>query len=124
MAGIAVELNMMLWMYGGLVNMVLGAIYFLGFMFAHQQYHSVEEDSSSSAAAVSDAESAMSWLEMRSYMQMAWTTHTFVALYRHHKDWMEAQWNALPEEAKEKYKEDYEMEGEEKEEMFSKLFRF
>lgn len=93
-------------------------------MFAHQQYHSVEESDTATTAEQNDAESAMGWLEKRSYMQTAWATHTYVALYRHHKDWMEAQWNALPEETKGKYKEDHDMDEEHmKEEMFS-LFRF
>ena len=45
MAGIAVEVNMMAWYYGGMISMVVGSIYFFGVLFAHQQYHTVEESS-------------------------------------------------------------------------------
>ena len=120
MAGIAVEVNMMAWHYGGMLDMVLGSIYFFGLLFAYQQYHDKEENGN--ATEMADAELALSMLEMRSYMMTAWSTHTYVMLYRHYKDWMEAQWNALPEETKGKYHEDYEddMKGEE---MIS-FFRF
>lgn len=69
MAGIAVELNMMAWYYGGMITMVVGAIYFFGVLFAHQQYHSVEE--SGNANEMADATAALGWLESRTYMRTA-----------------------------------------------------
>ena len=57
-------------------------------------------------------------------MQIAFSSYSMMTLYEYSKGWMEAQWNALPEETKEKYMEGYESKEEmHEEEMFS-LFRF
>ena len=63
MAGIAVEINMMAWHYGSMFLMATGAIYFFGYMFAHQKYHEVEEDTSASLAEQIDAMLAVNTLE-------------------------------------------------------------
>jgi len=123
MLGIAADINMMAWHVAGMVHMVLGTVYFIGFIVAHQMYHEIEEDSSNSAAVTEDAEEAMQWLESRSYAQTAWSTHSMLVLYMHHKQWMKAQWEALPEEKKGEYKEDHDMEDHD-DDMFSRLFRF
>lgn len=123
MLGIAVEINLMMWQVAGMLDMVLSTVYFFGFIFAHNAYHAVEEDASASASAKSDAADAIAWLETRSYANMLWGTHSMLVLYMHHKQWMKAQWEALPEEKKGEYKEDHDMDDHD-DDMFSRLFRF
>ena len=48
MLGIAAEINLMVWMYGGVVNMVVSFISGLVAMYAYDAYWSVSEDSTSS----------------------------------------------------------------------------
>ena len=48
MLGIAAEINLMVWMYGGIVNMVVSFISGLVAMYAYDAYWSVSEDSTSS----------------------------------------------------------------------------
>ena len=48
MLGIAAEINLMVWMYGGIVNMVVSFISGLVAMYAYDAYWSVAEDSTSS----------------------------------------------------------------------------
>lgn len=121
MLGIAVEVNMMAWSVVGMLDMVMSTLYFFGFIGAHQMYHEIEEDATSTAAEIADATAAIAMLEQRSYAQMAWGTHSMLVLYMHHKQWMKAQWEALPEEKKGEYKEDHDDHDDD---MFSRLFRF
>ena len=48
MLGIAAEINVMVWMYGGIVSMVVSFIAGIVGMYAYDQYWQVAEDSSSS----------------------------------------------------------------------------
>ena len=48
MLGIAAEINLMVWMYGGVVNMVVSFISGLVAMYAYDAYWQVSEDSTSS----------------------------------------------------------------------------
>ena len=121
MLGIAVEVNMMAWHVVGMLDMVLSTLYFFGFIGAHQMYHEIEESTTATAAEIADAEAAIELLESRSYAQTIWGTHSMLALYMHHKQWMKAQWEALPEEKKGEYKEDHDDHDDD---MFSRLFRF
>lgn len=123
MLGIAGEVNLMAWSLASMIHMVVGTVYFLGFLFAHNQYHTIHEDTTASDEAQADALEAAEWLEARSYAQTIWGTHSMLVLYMHYEQWMHAQWYALPEEAKGEYKEGH-GDGDHEGEMFSKLFRF
>ena len=101
MLGIAAEINVMVWMYGGLVNSVVGLISGLVAMYAYDAYWTVSEDSTS--AQQSNAATALAGLEQDMLYGMAHETAAGVALYMHADAWMMAQFMALPEETQKKW---------------------
>ena len=108
-AGMA-EINMMAWMYLGMADMVVMMIMGLAYIYAYNMYWTVKEDSSSSSAEILDATNAMAWMKRCKIAQMAFGGHYMLALYKHHKAWMVAQWMALPEETQDAWKEKHEMD--------------
>ena len=123
MLGIAAEINLMVWMYGGMVDMVVSLIWGLVAMYAVDAYWSDSEETTSSTAATSAT--ALGMLEDDMTNMVALETGAAVGLYIHHKGWMMGQWNALSDEAKEMIWEDAEeKEDDEMDMMVSHLFRF
>ena len=123
MLGIAAEINLMVWMYGGMVDMVVSLIWGLVYMYAVDAYWTDSEDTASSTAATSG--NALGALEGDMVNMVALETGAAVGLYIHHKGWMMGQWNALSDEAKEMIWEEHEeKEDDEMDMMFSHLFRF
>ena len=112
-AGMA-ELNMMVWMYVNMANMVVMMLMGLGWIYTYNMYWDIaeNEDSSNSAAAVLDAAAALSLLQTEKLVDMAFGAHYMLALYKHHKAWMMAQWMALPEETQGEWMEKHEMDKE------------
>ena len=108
-AGMA-ELNMMVWMYVNLANMVVMMLMGLGWMYSYNMYWDIAEDSSSSNAEATDAALALTLLEKEKLVDMAFGAHYMLALYKHHKTWMLAQWMALPEETQDAWKEKHDMD--------------
>ena len=122
MLGIAAEINLMVWMYGGMVDMVVSLIWGLAYMYAVEAYWS-DSDSTSATAATSG--NAKEYLKEDMMNMVALETGAGVGLYIHHKGWMMGQWNALSDEAKEMIWEEHEeKEDDEMDMMFSHLFRF
>ena len=123
MLGIAAEINLMVWMYGGMVDMVVSLIWGLVAMYAVDAYWSDSENTGSSTQATSST--ALGMLEDDMTNMVALETGAAVGLYIHHKGWMMGQWNALSDEAKEMIWEDAEeKEDDEMDMMVSHLFRF
>ena len=123
MLGIAAEINLMVWMYGGMVDMVVSLIWGLVYMYAVDAYWSDADDSTSATQATSAT--ALGMLESDMTNMVALETGAAVGLYIHHKGWMMGQWNALSDEAKEMIWEEHEeKEDDEMDMMFSHLFRF
>lgn len=123
MLGIAAEINLMVWMYGGVVDMVVSLIWGLVAMYAVDAYWVDSEDTASSTQA--NSASALGMLESDMTNMVALETGAAVGLYIHHKGWMMGQWNALSDEAKEMIWEDAEeKEDDEMDMMVSHLFRF
>ena len=98
MLGIAAEINLMVWMYGGMVDMVVSLIWGLVAMYAVDAYWSDSENTGSSTQANSG--NAKGYLEDDMMNMVALETGAAVGLYIHHKGWMMGQWNALSDEAK------------------------
>ena len=48
MLGIAAEINVMVWMYGGMIDMVVGLVTSLVAMYAYDAYWTVSQDSGDS----------------------------------------------------------------------------
>ena len=68
MLGIAAEINLMVWMYGGVVNMVVSFISGLVAIYAYDAYWQVAEDSTSpSWANAADAALALAAFETDIY---------------------------------------------------------
>ena len=123
MLGIAAEINLMVWMYGGMVDMVVSLIWGLVYMYAKDAYWVDSQDTASSTQA--DSASALIDFENDMTTMVALETGAAVGLYIHHKGWMMGQWNALSDEAKEMIWEDAEeKEDDEMDMMVSHLFRF
>ena len=123
MLGIAAEINLMVWMYGGMVDMVVSLIWGLVAMYAVDAYWSDSENTGSSTQANSGT--ALGMLEEDMTNMVALETGAAVGLYIHHKAWMMGQWNALSDEAKDMIWEDAEeKEDDEMDMMVSHLFRF
>ena len=110
-AGMA-EINMMAWMYINLANMVVGGIMGLAYVYVYNMYWDIAEDSDSSVAEAADADAAMSWMKKMKTASMAFGGHYMLALYKHHKHWMMAQWMSLDEETKAAWMEKHEMDKE------------
>ena len=120
MLGIAAEINLMVWMYGGMVDMVVSLIWGLVYMYAVDAYYSDTRDTGSM-----NAYNAKEYLKEDMMNMVALETGAAVGLYIHHKGWMMGQWNALSDEAKEMIWEEHEeKEDDEMDMMFSHLFRF
>ena len=110
-AGMA-EINMMAWMYVNLANMVVMMLMGLSYIYVYNMYWTIAEDSASSNAEITDAELAMGWMKRMKTAEMAFKGHYMLALYKHHKHWMMAQWMSLDEETKAAWMENYEMDKE------------
>ena len=128
-AGMA-EINMMAWMYVNLANMVVMMLMGLSYIYVYNMYWTIAEDSASSNAEIADAELAMGWMKRMKTAEMAFKGHYMLALYKHHKNWMMAQWMSLDEETKaawmEKHemgKEDHDMDDMDEDDMYA-LFGF
>lgn len=123
MLGIAAEINLMVWMYGGMISSITSLIFALVSMYAIDAYYVDSEDTASSTQA--NSASALASLEADLTNMVALETGAAVGLYIHHKGWMMGQWNALSDEAKEMIWEDHEEhEDDVMDDMFSKFFRF
>merc|ERR1712165_342525 len=102
MAGIAVEVNMMAWMYltkaWMLVNLVSNIISFVGYETAYSWY---AEDTSSNAT----GGALMTIIGNEVYMYVAKMTATMMGLVFAHKAWMYGQWSMLDEETQAEWME-------------------
>ena len=96
MLGIAADINVMVWMYGGLADMVVSLVSMLVGMYAYDAYWTVSEDSSDSNQA--NAAIALAALEQDMLYSTATSTAAGVMLYTQTDAWMMAQFMALPEE--------------------------
>ena len=101
MLGIAAEINVMVWLYGGLADMVLGLVSGLIAMYAYDAYWQVSEDSTSAQQA--NAATALAVLERDMLAGTAYETAASVLLYSHHDAWLTAQFMALPEDSQEEW---------------------
>ena len=110
-AGMA-EINMMAWMYVNLANMVVMGIMGMAYVYVYNMYWTIAEDADSSAAEITDAALALSWMKRMKTVEMAFKGHYMLALYKHHKHWMMAQWMSLDEETKAAWMEKHEMDKE------------
>ena len=110
-AGMA-EINMMAWMYVNLANMVVMMLMGLSYIYVYNMYWTIAEDSASSTAEITDAALALSWMKRGKTVEMAFGGHYMLALYKHHKNWMMAQWMSLDEETKAAWMEKHEMDKE------------
>ena len=111
MLGIAAEINVMVWMYGGLADMVVSLVSMLVGMYAYDAYWTVSEDSSDSNQA--NAAIALAALEQDMLYSTATSTAAGVMLYTQTDAWMMAQFMALPEETQEKWMAEKEGDHEE-----------
>ena len=101
MLGIAAEINVMVWMYGGMIDMVVGLVTSLVAMYAYDAYWTVSQDSGDSNQA--NAAIALAKLEDDLLHVSAMSTAAGVSLYIEHEAWMMAQFMALPEETQDKW---------------------
>ena len=88
MLGIAGEVNLMVWTYGGMADMAIGFISGLVAMYAYDAYWKVAEDDTNSEQA--NAALAFSGLESDLIHGTAYTTSATVWLYMNHQAWWEA----------------------------------
>ena len=99
MFGIGAEINVMVWLYGGILNMYISFVTGLFAMYAYELYWQLAEASTGSYGAM-DATIAFSSLELDMLARTAKETAAGFTLYMNHEAWMTAQWKAIPEETK------------------------
>ena len=116
MMGIAVEVNLMAWMYAELLEHLVQFILKIGFMVVYYQAHEIAEDSSRSAADIASAEDVMADVSSHSLTMAVEETSAHYALHEQHENWLAAQISMLPEEERGKYMHDDEHDEHEEEE--------
>ena len=99
MLGTAAEINVIVWLYGGILNMYISFVTGLFAMYAYELYWQLAEASTGSYGAM-DATIAFSSLELDMLARTAKETAAGFTLYMNHEAWMTAQWKAIPEETK------------------------
>ena len=103
MLGIAGEINIMAWMYGHAIEMIIGMIVQLVRLYAYDAAWSYSKDTSNTAANIAKAVATQEGIEFDGQVDMIMGTAMNLALAMEHKNWMHAQVMALPEEAQMKY---------------------
>lgn len=123
MLGLFAEINVMVWMYGGMLDMVISLVTSLVAMYAYDAYWSESQASTSNSA---DAATALSNLESDMLAMTAYSTAAGVNLWMHSEAWMMAQFMALPEETQEKWMAEKEgkVEDMDEKEMLAMMLRF
>jgi len=103
MFGILGEINMMAWMYAEMLEMVIGLVLKLGWMYTYEMAYQISVDDDSSSADQTSAAGVMSGVQADMTKSTVYGTAAHFALHTEHENWMYAQVMALPEEAQEKY---------------------
>ena len=103
MFGIAGEINIMAWMYAEMLEMVIGLVLKLGWMYTYEMAYSYTQDSSNTTANIDSAENVMSGVQGDMTEATIYGTAQHFALHVEHENWMYGQVKMLPEEAQEKY---------------------
>lgn len=96
MFGVAGEVNLLVWTYGGMADMVFGFVTGLVAMYAYDAYWGVADDATNAEQA--NGALALSGLETDLLMNTAYSTSAAFALYMQSEHWWQAQISALPEE--------------------------
>lgn len=117
---VAADINMMVWMYGGMVGGLVGLCAHFIAMYAYDQLYAVSVDASKSAGEVTAAENLMHEMELAAISMGAGEVLMGLELYDQGMNWMAAQMMAMGEGKKEEAME--KMMGED-EEMPEDLFR-
>lgn len=100
MAGVAVDINLMAWMYGSMVYMLVMAVQHVFAFMTYNALHTKSQDDDAATALSGEALKAdwqMEWMHM-----VAGSTAVEFELYAEHKNWMAAQWMSLSPEQQEK----------------------
>ena len=103
MMGIAVEINIMAWMYAEIIEIFTQFIMKVGFMVVYYQAHEIHEDDSNSAADIASAEEVMTDVSSHTLTMAVEETSAHMVLIEQHENWMRAQLAMLPEEKRSKY---------------------
>merc|ERR1739846_257825 len=103
MFGILGEINIMAWMYAEMLEMVIGLVLKLGWMYTYEMAYQITQDDDDTAANQTKAASVMSGVQADMTKSTVYGTAAHFALHTEHENWMYAQVMALPEEAQEKY---------------------
>ena len=122
MLGIAVEINIMAWMYAEMIEHIVQLILKVGFMVVYDQAYTIMNDSSSSSADITDATEIAEEIEEHTMVMTIEETSAHLALHLEHENWMMAQVMALPEDHQKKYHggDDHEKHDDEMMEMVQK----
>ena len=99
MFGILGEINMMAWMYAEMIEMIVGMVLKLGWMYTYEMAYSVTQDSTASSADQTKGAAVMAGVESDMMKKMIEGTAAHFALHVEHHNWMYGQVKMLPEEA-------------------------
>ena len=99
--GIAADINMMVWMYGGMVGGLVGLVAHFIAMYAYDQLWVVSEDAASTAGQIAAAETLMHEMELCAIRMGAGEVLMGLELYDQGMNWMAAQMMAMEEGKKE-----------------------
>lgn len=122
MGGIAADINLMVWGYGlGGVGALVSVIVALLQFYAKWSSFTIANDATKSAAEIAGASSTYGMVKSEQLEMAAYGAMVSVELLSQYKNWMAAQWMALPEETRMQWEEEMHGEKSTMEEMVSLL---
>ena len=103
MFGILGEINIMAWMYAELLEIIVGLVLKLGWMYTYEMAYQITEAEDSTASEIANASAVMSGVQSDMTKKTIEGTAAHFALHVEHHNWMYGQVKMLPEEVQEKY---------------------
>ena len=121
--GVAADINVMVWMYGGAVGGLVGLVAHFIAMYAYDQLYT--KTSSATASEVTAAETLMGEMEIAAISMASGEVLVGLELYDQGMNWMAAQMMAMGDGEKEEMIEEMKGEdGEEPEDLFRAVLNY
>ena len=136
MAGIAADVNIMAWMYLSMVGSVVALLVSIVRMYVYDQAYTastativmsdytLDDGTVTSASSQFASALVLEGIEADIMSETIMGTAAMLSLYKENKNWMMAQWEALPAEKQEAMQKKGEKKGEKMGEKMEEMFGF
>ena len=136
MAGIAADVNIMAWMYLSMVGSVVSLLVSIVRMYVYDTAYTASEGTAVTVSYTNEAgttsngtntvgaDLTMDGIEADIMSETIMGTAAMLSLYKENKNWMMAQWEALPAEKQEAMQKKGEKKGEKMGEKMEEMFGF